>query len=92
MAEVMMSMRLVFTLSALLAAAPLALNPVLACERHQNHTTSLPAEIVQVPAPAPQSSAPIMISPAAAALSATEPAAGPTRCYGYRKLEQALTQ
>jgi hypothetical protein len=88
-----MSMRLVFTVSALLAATPLALTTVLACERHQNHTTSLPAQTVQAPAPsaAPQSSATIVIAPAAAAMSVTGPAAGPTRCYG-RKLEQALTQ
>jgi hypothetical protein len=89
-----MSMRLVFTLSAFLAAAPLALSSVLACERHQNHTTSLPAQTVEAPTPSatPQPTAPIMISPAAAALSAAEPATGPTRCYGYRKVEQALTQ
>ena len=80
---------------AFLGALSLIASPSLACERHQNHQASVvQAEPVTPPPAARPVSEPTLISPSAAAMSASEalgmePAA--MRCR-MRKQEQALTQ
>ena len=93
-----MSSRSVWTAFAILGALALAMAPALACERHQQHSTS----ISQAPTVAPPSSSTepstgtaIIISPAAAAMSVTEALGSEPydmRCSRMRGVKEALTQ
>jgi hypothetical protein len=79
---------------ALLSALSLIASPSVACERHQNHQASVVQAEPVTPPPVRPASEPTLISPSAAAMSASEalgmePAA--MRCR-MRKQEQALTQ
>jgi hypothetical protein len=81
---------------AFIAALALIATPSLACERHKEHTASVMASVLPPPAPAESAlSTPLLVSPAAAAMSVSEALGAEPydmRCPRLRKFEQALTQ
>jgi hypothetical protein len=94
-----MSSRSALTAFAILGALALAVSPALACDMHQQHSTSISqAATVAPPSPStePSIGTAIIISPAAAAAMSATQALGSEpydmRCPRMRSLEQALTQ
>jgi hypothetical protein len=94
-----MSYRSVWTALAILGALALAISPALACERHQQHSTSI-SQAAPVAPPVssiePSTGAAIVISPAAAAAMSVTQALGSEpydmRCPRMRGVKEALTQ
>jgi len=94
-----MSSRSVWTAFAILGALALVISPALACERHQQHSTSISqAATVAPPSPSTEQSTgtAIIISPAAAAAMSVTEALGSEpydmRCPRMRGVKEALTQ